>query len=715
MSPQMHIDDLDDDDICPVCESECTCNRFNAPILSTSSTIVPSSLVPPAVQTNNVDALLPSKKPKLKIKLTIPSASQSKNLNASSSSSLSAVRPTKKKLKKTTSMMSDDASDGGNLLHLATHSLQHTPTSAPKKRGRPPKHLPAARAVVKHQKASSSANRYDADTDPVVYNLPRSKPPSRKRAAATSRVAKSTNPKKTPKVSPRKFTKAPSPTVPVYESSELSDLDDSDSDTQSIRFPTFISACSSASSDSSDSDWPSSDSNMSRGSERDSARRKKTHMGGYDDHSPAHKWERHNKWEIRPRKKSVGAEGSSDGDASGASDGTDETEEEKQDEEAEADADAEPDEDEEDVEGPGVRRLMRYAGVSTGWTDDDDSIDDAELFFANLSDSSDDAVQDANLGSQPEIDYTGEAELDEDEVMEEVYETDILGFDLGLGESLFAVSEVASEFKRERSGSLLFGSTLGAAFDLQTIPEGIALQELENADVMMATSEEEEAVAALESETAINSNTQSASDFELHEEDDVFATSDGGSTTEDDYIDVDGIATPRNLVGSLRAVDPMRTMSPQINRTFTYPRLDKVPRPADILAGKAFLSNESDNQLLFSGSKEGKDGETPRKRVPTMGSFVSQPTDCMKKLVISSPTGNPPPSPFPTIRRNRQRSLSTGLRSRSNVSFFSFCFIVPFQERSLRILFFFRVMSPRVIQERLHSSDRHFRHTSLLF
>lgn len=718
MSPHFPVDDMDEDDICPVCESECTCRRPNAPTLSAlSSTAVGSGNVNAAVQTlensNEGVAHAPRKEPTLKIKLTLPVSMQAKSLVSASTSKPANARSTKKKSKNVLLMMSDDASDGGSSSNLAprarSHSQAHTgvasaSTSAPKKRGRPPKNAFPARTVAKAQRSSHSAGQRDVDTDQDIYNVSSSRLPTRKLPVPKSGLTKTVVAKKTKKLrgaAPiRKYKKPTVTAVPIYESSELSEIDDSD-DAASIQFPTFISACSSVSSDSSDSEW-ASDSNLSGGADRDSRKRQREHQQG--DHTPPLKWERHNKWEIRPRKKSVGAEGSSEGEVNGddSSDDSDEDEEKQGDQEAEADADAEPEEDEEDVEAPGMRRLMRYAGVTAGWTDDDESIDDADLFFANLSDSSSDDPSPADMiGSQTQ-NYTGETVIDDDEVMEEVFEADILGFDLGLGESVLnalTLAEVANEFKHVRTDSLFMGPLRDDSLRLQTQDGGYAFAELNDADVIMATSEEEEAVAAFETgnETTqnSNSNTQSTSDSdqELRDEedvDDIMLDMSDGSTTEDEYVDVDGIATPRNLVllrfpASLGAVDPMRTMSPPVNGVTSRSRANdmqpqKVPRPADILSGRTFLASKGATQGVVphcAGSIENAEKNKASKvagedatglRLPPMGAFAAQLADATKKVVITGSTRDLPPSPFPAIKRLRRRSTSSGKHSRSGVS-----------------------------------------------
>ena len=112
------------------------------------------------------------------------------------------------------------------------------------------------------------------------------------------------------------------------------------------------------------------------------------------------------------------------------------------------------------------------------------------------------------------------------------------------------------------------GDALGPAFEF-------SMSGMEDGDAMMATSEEEEAVAIFD-----NDDVQDP-DEEIVE---IFEESDGGETTEDEYVDMDGIATPRNLVllrfpASLGAIDPMSTVSSPVRGTANRGRSISLATP----------------------------------------------------------------------------------------------------------------------------------------
>ena len=481
-------------------------------------------------------------------------------------------------------------------------------------------------------------------------------------------------------------------------SSELSDIDLQDEDPHAIQYPTFIPAISSSSSGNSSASTLSSDSSdSSSDSEKDEEKiqekakspREKLRMelgltNGEGENNDQRKWSHRNNWEIRPRRNSVGIEDTSD-----VGNDSDEETEDDEEEEEDGEADGEAEANEEDEIAPGVRRrLMRYAGVATGFTDDDEeSSFDADLFFANLSSSS------SVSGSDDEDDQMGDAEVgfgddDVDGQDEDEMDFGILERQLGLGpeSDALTLSEIAAagfftpfaDLGRDQSLPLSHGwdtmlgntfkdlvdSALNSvtettpAFDISSIP-GLA-----EADIMMATSEEEEAVAMFDIDDDPFSPNQDA-DPEDEDGVEIFEDSDDGETTEDEYVDVDGVQTPRNLVllrfpESLGGIDPMSTVNSPTARGRPFSAANGRNSPSTPV-GKKSASNCRDavGKKTSPLSPDNKENDKTRSG-PVMGSFAKELFDKTKKVVIARPgntlSGEVPPSPFPAIRRIRRGS-----------------------------------------------------------
>jgi hypothetical protein len=175
-----------------------------------------------------------------------------------------------------------------------------------------------------------------------------------------------------------------------------------DDDNESGQFPTFVAASDlspSSASDSSDSGSESSsfDSDSSLEAEEESyilaeqrrhdKARVRRELLGDESHRRKDAHNNNNNWVIRPRKKSVGL---SDVDMDGDSD--DHTEDEDEDEEEELC------DEEEDEETDGQAPSVIYTGLATGWSDDEESSFDADIFFDNLSDTNSD---DSLSGDEP--------------------------------------------------------------------------------------------------------------------------------------------------------------------------------------------------------------------------------------------------------------------------------------------------------------------------
>ena len=162
--------------------------------------------------------------------------------------------------------------------------------------------------------------------------------------------------------------------------------------------PTFISASAlSSTSDSPsssslsdfdsdpDSDIQAEEENFILADLHDKARLRRELFAGDD---PQLKNQRHNTdWIIRPRKKSVGGSDAEQMDVDTDATAENQNDQNQDEDEDEDDDDDEPDgveEDDDDTDG-----RHHYVGLATGWSEEEDeSSFDADLFFANLSDSS---------------------------------------------------------------------------------------------------------------------------------------------------------------------------------------------------------------------------------------------------------------------------------------------------------------------------------------
>ncbi|KAI5121506.1 hypothetical protein M0805_006543 [Coniferiporia weirii] len=734
-SQSMLTNDMDDDDdICPVCESECTCANRSRNITQVASP-------PPSQDYQNGYAPLAAPKindnyasahslghPSLKIKLTLPSKAQPRAGSSTIGKSVNVRAPTFKKKSKSVSETTfadgsvdgDDTSLTDGFFTLGQSSVSsgsaggylNADGSVPKKRGRPTKAVVAAREAAKVGTGARFTGagiglsmdnvglvRHAKQMSSRKTSLPKSGGAKKKGkklhgAAAASRAkAQLRRAQQQQQGLPQQQKKRRQTIVEDYESSELSELNDDEDERDGMHafgLPTFISAFSSSSNGS------SSDSDSDSETETD----KETHFQhpkGADNpfkeaNDHAQRKREHRDWEIHVRKRSVSVDGSSDADMGADSDDENEADEEEEDEEEGDEGDQD-----EDVNGPGVQRLMRYAGVATGWTDDEEDSFDADLFFANLSDSTADGSDNDEMGNAQE--GSGKDDGNREEEMDVAEGGFNPGFDVMRLSEVAAAGFLAPFVDLERNGvenlpfgqgwdHLLLSNSLKdglLGFDVshlnRDVPFGQALDfsipGFEDADAMMATSEEEEAVAMFDND-----------DLRDPEEEDgveIFEDSDGGDTTEDEYVDVDGIATPRNMVllrfpASLGAIDPMSTVSSPVQgrdergRTLsTFSSLSKnrdshrlTPKPGDILSGKAFLSGNKENV----DTSLDKTSTTGIPSAPMMGSFAPEASNKTKRVVIADPGNSPAresvPCPYPAIRRLRRRADSLGMLSHNS-------------------------------------------------
>ena len=646
-------DDEDLDDICPVCDGECTCANRPKPRPTLLRNGSGNGIAQPAAIPNIPSPLVLSVPP-LKIKLTAGMLSKARAAKALSNP---------KKSKNTAETTYEITNDGGlpsptdqsNLLQGSASVASGSGLEAPKRRGRPPKiaRNPTQSAFVDHLFDSDN----EADTFPsgslshpsrlLKRQDTRLRTKAKSKARAAKPKGKGTTVKKGKAVAIATPTKKKPTTLSEDDlGSELTDLDDQDIEDdggRSVQYPTFVSASAlSTSTFSEDSDTDSlsnfdSDSSMEAEEEnyilseerRHEKVRVRQELHGEDGHK---RKDPHNDWVIRPRKQSVGG---SDVDMDIDSDATEDEDDEEEDGEDGGD------EDELDDSNPGVT----YVGVGTGWSDEgEESSFDADLFFANLSDSTADGQSSCSEDDGEEGDHSDwDGEITGPAIHAARLQMDNLPFEVSQG----------------WDGQVVFTNGLG---------EGQGILDLDF-EVSAAQLVEDSASPSQDSDIEM----QTAECDEEYEETGDFGEeeSDGGDTTDDDYVDKDGLPTKRMLElfrwpSSLSAIDPMSTVSPTVsphphNRRPTQRSLDSQsprdsPRPADILAGKTFWDDPDEHDR---GNVEGSIGSSAR-GAPVMGKFVAGQDHPRRAILTGS--NDEIPSPFPCLKhRKKASSLSSGV------------------------------------------------------
>jgi hypothetical protein len=417
---------------------------------------------------------------------------------------------------------------------------------------------------------------------------------------------------------------------------------------QKQRFPTFVSAdgYSSANESSAGSSSSSEESELTEFSDSSIAEEEETYIRTTEeqrarahdkarikrellDEGTTNRNERRNDWEIRSRKKSVGP---SDDDMDVDSD---ETDDEAEDIEEAKGNDGE--EEEEDDLGP-VRGS--YVGIATGWSEDEESSFDADLFFAGLSDSD----------SGPEISTIP----DQDAVATE----DDSSVDIGssvLAQGTFEITE-------GWDGSVIFTNGLQDGQGLLDWDfEANAAQLLIEAGTMSESNSGSD-IRMAESEGDMGGSEDEADGLEEVESND-------GDSTEEELVDDRGLPTARAMrlfrcpVTPLYAIDPLSTMNsgPSVRDGLS----SQSPRPSDTLAGREFGDEDEDapeppmseiSSIVLSASS---DRGTPR--LPLMGMFEASKIDSLHRAIIDG-TPHVVPSPF---QRNSRRRLSESISARS--------------------------------------------------
>ena len=636
-------DDDEDNDICPVCDGDCTCNNRPRPPPPSASHGGARFVATPTASTSS-SAHVSGVQP-LKIKLTVPPNIQNKARLLGSSSK-------KSRLEGSSAVSNGVAGSSSASLHLTSTSStagrgQHSPSGAagPKRKGRPPK--PVAIARDRTTKAITSQFRGNEVTTLPQSQSHLSSHTHAQRSIASRATRLQVGTSKSNLAASRQSSKSQAKgTIAKRSASKkkqdfLSDHTDSDLQPSDVAssgcFPTFVSAdgLTSEASDSSESDSDTSgfgsDSSLAAEEEnyivaeqrrRDKARIRRELLG---DDVPKYK-DPNNSWIIRPRKKSVGL---SDVDMEGD---TDITEEEEEDEEMDED-------DEDDEADDRVSRV--YTGLATGWSDDEESNFDADLFFTNLTDTSSD---------------DGSSETDGSHLHDSATDP--------LANSVNSLRSVDFEVTEAWDGQVVFtnGSNDGhGVLDLAFEADAAQLLASDSASISHDSDVEMRASDGPEGDF-------DGGGFELSEDD--------GETTEEELVDEHGLPTSRAMKlfrwpASVSSINPMSTVSPNISpapfcRRHPSSTLES-PRPADILAGKVFWE-EAGQPHPSSDSAEGSIEESPRPisriGVPIMGEFNLE--DNVQKSAVLTGTNKDVPSPYPR-QGHRGRSFSSSAGSFSSV------------------------------------------------
>ncbi|KAF9245331.1 hypothetical protein BU15DRAFT_85651 [Melanogaster broomeanus] len=641
-------DDDEDNDICPVCDGDCTCNNRPRPLPALIASGGSARYVATQTASTSFSGHVPGVQ-SLKIKLTVPPSMQNKRARADGLSATSS------------GVAGSSSSHHASTSSTAGHG-QHSVSEAamPKRRGRPPKAvvdrlirgneattLPQSQSHLQSRPAYAQRSIVSKATRPNVkssgqpkLNIAASRETPKSQAKGTIVKKAASSKKKQPFLSDDTDTD-----LDLDDQSVDTFNDDDGDDASSGRFPTFVSAygLTSEASDSSDSDSNSetsgfgSDESLAAAEEsyivaeqrrHDKARVRRELLG---DDAPKHK-DTFNNWVIRPRKKSVGL---SDVDMGGDTD--DITEDE--DVEGEEDDEMEDGEEEDETDGQASRV---YTGLATGWSDDEESSFDAELFFANLSDTvSDSSVSDADDDPHQDTEAAADA----------------------LSNSISSFRSVDFEVTEAWDGQIVFtnGSTDGQGV-LDLAFEANAAQLLASDSV------------SIDHDSDVDMHTSDGGEGDYGEGDSDLGESEG-DTTEEELVDERGLPTSRAMrlfrwPSSVSAINPLSTVSPNVSPAPSQRRVSMStsqrtldsPRPADILAGKVFW-DEADHSQPDSteGSVTGHPRSTCRNGVPVMGQFnLDGGGGAQKTAVITGVNGDDVPSPYHRLGHRRRRFSSSG-------------------------------------------------------
>ncbi|TFK91719.1 hypothetical protein K466DRAFT_482102 [Polyporus arcularius HHB13444] len=603
-SPLQDDDDDDLDDICPVCESECTCRKKSTPSTAPAPSASSSLSSGPSAPQSTTSGKRP-----LKIKLTLPP-------------NLKARKPPATHASSTAGAHIGTAAAGPSSSKAPAH-LAAAAAPAPKRRGRPPKALAAAR-----KKAAADDMDYRA----------------RGTTGTSARV--------------RQVYQPPAPSARA-STADLSDSTLSD-------YPTFVPAASESTHSSSSE---SSDESITSDSEDDDTHHvvrtdpRQTNstklLPGHLGHS---KKRGNNKWENKPRRKSVGPDGEEQEDESSedsgeSSDDSSEDGDDEDDGEDDAEADVEA-----DVEGGGLladapedlddeSETHSRIGVSfpgSGYSDDDEESNfDADIFFANLDSDSGDA-------SSPEPQYSSLGAFgDEDVELMRSFSAD--------EEDTLLLMDIDPSVQLRRTGGE-FGSgvdldALAFGWDGQLLFSNNGSDGLGLSLGFGAMDEDEDMGCMSGSDDTASWDGSNAGTIVLQESD--------GETTEDELVDSDGLPNPRAMMlfkwpTTISAINPLSTMSPSSVReppTHASPSTrialasmhrgspPPAPSPADILAGRVSVEELEDIEM----ERLEKEKKVRRRAsgAPVMGEFFVQDDVHAGRMAAVVGTGCEAPSFFP--------------------------------------------------------------------
>lgn len=420
-------------------------------------------------------------------------------------------------------------------------------------------------------------------------------------------------------------------TVTSESSDDMSDLrnpydPDDGEDAESVQFPTFLSASALSSMSSDDSSSLSDfDTDSSIEAEEEtfilSEVREKTRFRRELLGEDVQRRDAHNDWIIKPRKKSVGL---SDAEMDVDSDATEDEDEEQQGEEMD-------EEEEEETDGRGTG--AGYVGLATGWSEDDESSFDADLFFANLSGSDCDSSAEGGGDDGDQSDASSQDSM----------EADLLHMREELENLPFEVTE-------GWDGQLVFTNGLSDS-------QGIVDIDFEvNASQFVV-------------ETASPPPSQD-SDVEMSTDDGGYEEDGGegeGDTTDEELVGEDDLPNERamrlfHLPFSVSAINPLSTVSPSVSPGprhrvpfATQTSLDS-PKPADILAGKVFWDSDEHDDFDDGGRSRCDSLSSSKGNGPRKGAF--SPVQETRQAIIDD-THTDIPSPHPRFSgRGRGRRVN---------------------------------------------------------
>ncbi|EKM50412.1 uncharacterized protein PHACADRAFT_263686 [Phanerochaete carnosa HHB-10118-sp] len=294
-----------------------------------------------------------------------------------------------------------------------------------------------------------------------------------------------------------------------------------------------------------------------------------------------------------------------------------------------------------------------------GWSEDEESSFDADLFFANLDDSSDScgspaALRPDSFGSGMDADSVGTFSGDEEDALLLMDIDPSVQMRRSTGE--FEVGVELDGLALGLDGQLLLPSNFAqfAAF------EGDSDNSNET-DVDMTISQ---------------SGSSTGDDAGASDEDGLFLEEGDGETTEDELVDPDGLPNSKAMMlfrwpEPISGIDPRSTVtqssgpadiqgSPQASHTLRMALQFVVDdRYSATPSGDTRLSVEdSGDSSHHCDSPKMYEGETRRTPgVPVMGQFEPAPTGEVSRIAIIGENHAPIPSPFPRskILRAKQR------------------------------------------------------------